>query len=591
MIKNLNIKKFAVIILSAMCVISCKKSSTDTGGYPPSGGGGTTNPVKIDSTYSPVDPALPITAGFFLDGFTGKIFTSVEGITGAVPTAAPTDSLTINLNKVLAKVPTLIYGNNSNLWSGQMVTQPNLMQYITDLSPNIIRAPAGSISDIYFFDGTDAMHAPADAPAQILNASGTAGAAGYWYGGNTASWTFSLDNYYKLLTQSNSTGLVTVNYGYARYGTSANPVAAAAHLAANWVRYDKGRTKYWEIGNETYGNWEAGYRIDLSKNKDGQPEYVNGALYGKHVTVFVDSMKAAAKEINATIFIGASLYQEPPYGGAYTSIQTWNQGVLTSGGTSADFYIVHNYFTAYNANSSVADILKTSNVPSAVMKYLQQQTTAAGAAMKPVALTEWNIQAMGSKQNVSFIAGIHAAKTLGEIIKNNYGEASRWDFANGYDNGDDMGLFNNGSESGAPLWNPRPAFYYMYYFQKYFGDRMVADSLKAAYNNSDITTYSSTFTSGQAGTIIVNSGASNHIVSIDFQHFPAGSKYYWYVLTGGTDNGGFSGQVFVNGNGPASPTGGPLNYATIKPYSAPLAGTIKINVPSMSVIYLVADKK
>jgi len=62
-------------------------------------------------------------------------------------------------------------------------------------------------------------------------------------------------------------------------------------------------------------------------------------------------------------------------------------------------------------------------------------------------------------------------------------------------------------------------------------------------------------------------------------------------LTGGTDNGNFSGQVFVNGIGPSAATGGPLNYATLKANAAPLTGTIKISVPPLSVIYLVADKK
>lgn len=587
-----SIKNILVFTIVVNAVSSCSKSPAAASGGGSTGGGGGGSVSKIDSIYAPVDPSLPVSVGFFLDGWTGKTFTSPTAGAGSVTTIAPTDSLTINVNNVLAKVPSNVYGYNSNLWSGQMVTQPNLMQYIKDLSPNVIRAPAGSVSDVYFFNGVDAMHAPADAPPQILNAAGTASVANYWYGGNTGSWTFSLVNYYNLLTQTNSTGLITVNYGYARYGTSANPVAAAAHLAANWVRYDNGRTKYWEIGNESYGSWEAGYRIDVSKNQDGQPEYITGALYGKHVAVFVDSMRAAAKEINATIYIGATIYQEVPYNGAYASIQTWNQGVLSSGGTAADYFIVHDYFTGYNANSSVADILNTSTtVPAAVMNYVQQQTSAAGVAMKPVALTEWNIQATGSKQNVSFVAGMHAAKTLGAIIKNKYGEASRWDFANGYSNGDDQGLFNNGDEPGAPLWNPRPAFYYLYYFQKFFGDRMVADTVKNAINSTDITTYSSTFSSGQAGTVIINSGGANHVVSIDFQHYPAGSKYYWYLLTGGTDNGNFSGQVYVNGIGPATATGGPLNYASIQPYSAPLSGTIKIAVPAMSVIYLVADKK
>ena len=144
-------------------------------------------------------------------------------------------------------------------------------------------------------------------PANLLNSVGDPAAAGYWHGGNTASWTFSLDNYYQLLAQTNSTGIITINYGYARYGTSADPVAAAAHLAADWVRYDNGRTKFWEIGNETFGSWEAGYRIDQSQNKDGQPQLITGALYGQHLKVFADSMRVAAQKVGTTIYIGATL--------------------------------------------------------------------------------------------------------------------------------------------------------------------------------------------------------------------------------------------------------------------------------------------
>lgn len=575
------------ILMLVLFSVACKKANNITG---TGNGGGNTGGTGIDSVYSPVDPSTPATIGFFNNGWAGRTFTAPGTVAGVVPSGSVTDTLTINVNKVLVKVPPYVYGNNSNLWSGQIITQPALMQYIKDLSPNIIRAPAGSVSDVYFWNGTDVSPAPPDAPASLLDATGTTSAANYWYGGNAQTWTFSLANYYQLLAQTNSTGIITINYGYARYGTSANPVAAAAHLAADWVRYDQGRTKFWEIGNETYGNWEAGYNIDVSKNKDGQPALITGALYGQHVTVFADSMRAAAKETGATIYIGATLYDKPAASYDYESIKTWNQGVLSKAGSSPDYYIVHDYFTGYNTNSSVADILGTgTTVPAAVMGYVQSQISSAGAAVKPIAFTEWNIQATGSKQNVSYIAGVHAAKTIGAIIKNQFGEASRWDLSNGWSNGDDQGMFNIGDEPNAPLWNPRPAFYYLYYFQKFVGDRLVMDSLKAI--NGDITTYSSTFSSGQAGTTIINSGSLAHIVSIDFQHFPAGSKYYWYVLTGGTDNGNFSGQVYVNGTGPSTATGGPLNYATLQSFTAPLKGTIKVTVPPLSVVYLMADKK
>jgi hypothetical protein len=569
---------------------ACKKSiSHDNGGGNNGGGGG--NTPTVDSTYSPVDPALPATVGFFGSNWAAKVFAGPAdgGSSPLATTAAVTDSLKINVNHVLAKVQPTVFGNNSNLWMGQYVTQANLMQYITDLSPNIIRAPAGSVSDVYFFDGTDASPAPGDVPDSIYT-NNTLGPTGPWYGGNNASWTFSLNDYYSMLSSTKSQGIFTVNYGYARYGTGPNPVSAAAHLAADWVRRDNGRTKYWEIGNESYGVWEAGYRIDVTRNQDGQPQLITGALYGQHWNVFADSMRAAATQIGATIYIGATLYSSAPQTYDYQSIQTWNQGVLQNAGQGADFFIIHDYYTAYNTNSTVQQIISTGTGEAPTdMAYIKGQLSGAGVATKPIALTEWNIQATGSKQGVSYIAGMHAALTLGSFIRNGFGEASRWDFANGYAGGDDMGMFNIGDEPNAPLWNPRPAFYYMYFFQKFVGDRLVADTMKRS--NTDIVTYSSTFSSGQAGTVIINTGSLNHVVSIDFQHFPAGAKYHYVVLTGGTDNAPFSSQVYVNGVGPATPTGGPLGYAAIEAYSAPLSGTIKLSVPAMTVIYLVADGK
>lgn len=584
---NLDLCCCVLIAFGTMaCSKSVKGSNNNNGG---GGGGGT---VTTDSIYNPVDPAVPATVGFFADNWAARTFAgpSDAGTSPLSTTAAVTDSLTINVNKVLAKVPPTVFGNNSNLWMGQLVTQPNLMQYITDLSPNIIRAPAGSVSDVYFWNGTAANPAPADVPDSIYTNNGTLGPTDPWYGGNTQSWTLSLDDYYSMLASTKSQGIFTVNYGYARYGTGPNPVSAAAHLAADWVRYDNGRTKYWEIGNESYGSWEAGYKIDVTKNQDGQPALVTGALYGQHWNIFADSMRAAALQIGAKIYIGAILYGSPPQSYDYASIQTWNTGVLGSAGAGADFFIIHDYFTAYNANSTVQQILATGTTEAPTdMVYIKSQLSGAGIGTKPIALTEWNIQATGSKQNTSYIAGMHAALTLGTFVRNGFGEASRWDLANGYANGDDMGMFNIGDEPGAPLWNPRPAFYYLYYFQRFFGDRMVFDTLKRS--NTDIVTYSSTFSSGQAGTVIINQGALTHVVSIDIQHFPAGANYHYMILAGGTDNQPFSSQVSVNGTGPATPTGGPLNYSTIKSYSAPLSGTIKISVPAMSVVYLVADGK
>jgi hypothetical protein len=570
-----------VIAISIIGAWGCKKVSNS----PYKGGSSDTT---TDSIYSPVDPSPSATIGFFGYSWAARTFSApADSIVSVASLPAVTDSLMINVNNVLVKTPPLIFGNNTQPNMGQIITQPTLMQYIRDLSPNILRGPGGSVSDVYFWDGNPAHPAPADAPDSIYT-YGTPGPISAWSGQNTESWTLSLANYYNVLAQTNSTAILTMNYGYARYGTGASPVDSAAHLAANWVRYDAGRTKFWEIGNESYGNWEAGYQIDSTRNHDGQPAIITGALYGQHFNVFADSMRAAAHETGATIYIGAILEATQLLMTDFAADQIWNSGVLGKVGNTADFYIVHDYFTAYEANSTVSQILGTgtTEVPTDMAFYMEQLQVH-GAAIKPIAMTEWNIEASGSKQNTSYIAGMHAALTLGSFIRSQFGEASRWDLANGYAGGNDQGMFNIGDEPNAPLWNPRPAFYYMYYFQKCFGDRMVYDTLRQS--NSDLTAYASTFSSGQAGAVIINTGSGNHVLSIDFQHFPAGSKYHWYVLTGGTDNAPFSSQVYVNGIGPATPTGGPLDYSTIKPYGATLNGTIRMPIPAMSVVYLVAD--
>ncbi len=579
---------------------SCKKSNTPgTNNNPPPPAPIVLPTIpKTDSTYNPADPGTPQTVGFFMNVWPQKTFTAPPVTTGAIDSSV-TDVLVVDVNHVIAKVPPYVFGNNSNLWTGQY-TNASLRQYIKDMAPGIIRAPAGSISDLYFWNGTSTSTHPADAPTQIYANGAEQNQYWGWYGVNADPGSMSLANYYDLLQQTNSTGIITVNYGYARYGTSADPVATAAHLAADWVRYDNNRTKFWEVGNETYGNWEAGFQINPGTNMDHQPDTVTGALYGQHFNVFYDSMQNAAAQVGATIHVGATLVDAPPYGGAYPTLVNWNAGVLSNAGAKADFFIVHDYFTAFNTNSTVSDILNTATtVPTSGMNYLKQQLNQYSIPQKPIALTEWNIQAVGSRQDISYIAGIHAVKTFGSILKNGFGEASRWDLANGWGNsttnpppsvpGDDMGLFSYG-QPNVPDGTPRPAFFYQYYFSKFFGDRMVSDSGIAG---ADLTTYSSTFSSGQAGTVIINSGTASHVVDVNFHHFPAGAKYYWYVLTGGTDNGAFSGQVFVNGTGPSSTVaaGGPLNYSSLQAYSAPLTGSILVKVPPLSVVYLVADKK
>lgn len=579
--------KMKTLLTSALFLLlmpACKKGSGGDNGGGNTGGGNTGG----GGTTAPTDPATANTQGFFLDGWAPKNFTAPAYTDTAVPSAAASAFVAIDASSIITKVPAPVFGNNANIWSTQMVTEPTLMAHVKNLKPNVIRFPGGSISDVFFWNAP-ANGRPADVPVNLLDAAGTSSPMYYWFGKNTESWTFSVDNYYNMLQQTGNEGMITVNYGYARYGTGANPVTQAAHLAADWVRYDNGRTKYWEIGNECNGTWEAGYRINTADNKDGQPSVVTGALYGQHVKVFVDSMQAAAKSIGKTIFIGAYLLEKQPESWQTATDQTWNNGVLSQSGNKADYYVIHSYYTPYQTNANANDILATaSDNTIAMMSYIKGNIAANGATVKPIALNEWNITSQGSMQQVSFVNGMHGAILLGEAIKNKYGMTSRWDMANGWDNGNDHGMFNQGDEpGGVSKWNPRPAFYYMYYFQRLLGDRMLSTSV----TGTGLMAYASSYTSGEKGVIVVNKANAAQTVQLTLQNFTPGSRFYWYTLTGGTDNGEFSRKVFVNGKGPSEASGGPsTEYTTLKAYSAVTSGGVKVTMPARSVVYLVMDK-
>ncbi|MBN2519067.1 MAG: T9SS type A sorting domain-containing protein [Bacteroidales bacterium] len=498
-----------------------------------------------------------------------------------IPANSAEVNIKIDFSDTLAKVSKYIYGTNANQYTGNYNNETKLINYIKLLSPNIIRYPGGLHSNEYFWStgydwSTGYINLPEDIPDLLMNSNGSTYEP-FWVPGG-GYWTFGLDDFYSFIEKTGCEALITVNYSYARYGTGPTPVQTAAKLAADWVRYDNGRTKYWEIGNENCASWASGYRIDLSLNQDGQPEIITPKLYGEHVKIFIDSMKKAAAEIGHTIYIGSQN----------------DEGVLEGAGNSPDWMVDHTYFTPYQQNSNISTILNS--VPAEAKKYADKtiaQTEKYGTDQKPVTMTEWNIFAEGSGQSSSYINGIHAVQVMGELIKNQYGMANRWDIANGWDNqnkGDDMGMFSTGNDldGSAYKWNPYASFLYMYYFQKFFGDHMV--KVTSIENDNDIEAFASRFNSGESSIVLINKSSIEKTVRIFPQNFKVGNRYYYYTLTGGTDNGDFSFQVFVNGNGPSTQLGGPIeSIETIKANSVLIDDQIKINLPALSVHFVLLD--
>lgn len=512
--------------------------------------------------------------GFFMADWTPRTTVSPEYVDAQQATDPVTVALTIDFSDTITKIPDYLFGDNANLWTGWMSDNKTLMENIANRETRLLRGPGGSISDVFFWN-RNLNQRPADVPNTLMGSTSTDWP---WYGDRPESWTMDVDSFYSILSKVGASGMITVNYGYARYGTSADPVAQAAHMAADWVRYDNGRSKFWEIGNEVFGSWEAGYRIDLAQNKDGQPEYITPTLYGQHCVVFIDSMKAAAAETGVDIKIGIVMVEASSTGA------TWNQSVAAQVGDKADFYSVHSYFTPYNQNSDVTTILNSASLTGNYKTYVWNEVAKAGKPKLPVALTEYNIFAQGSNQAVSHANGMQAVLVTGELIKTGYGAATRWDLANGYDNGNDHGMFAY-NEPDVPNYTPHPAFFHLYYMRKFTGDVLLNSSMTGA---PAVVVIPTAFSSGQIGASLINTSKLKKVVRLNLKDYKVGDRFYTYTLTG-TDGVDFSRKVFVNGAGPTLAAGGPADYEAVKANSSVIGEEIKIILPPLSAVYVLVE--
>ena len=513
--------------------------------------------------------------GFFMAGWTPRTATVPEYTDVPAVTDPVTVAVTVDFSDTVTKVSPYLFGDNANLWTGPMSDDATLMKHIANRDQGVMRGPGGSTSDAFFWN-RGVTQRPPDVPLTLLN--DPSNSSWPWYGQRAENWTMHADSFYSILSKAGVTGMITVNYGYARYGTSANPVAQAAHMAADWVRYDNGRTKFWEIGNEVFGSWEAGYRIDRSLNKDGQPEYITPELYGQHCRVFIDSMKAAAAETGKDIKIGVVMVE------AASTHASWNTGVASQAGDIADFYVVHSYYTPWNTNSDVATVLGSFSKTEGYRDYVRTTVEAAGRQMLPVALTEYNIFAVGANQAVSHANGMQAVLATGEMIRSGFGAACRWDLANGWDNGNDHGMYAY-NEPGIPKYEPHPAFYHLYYMRRHTGDVLLNSTVTGA---PGVVITPTAFSSGHAGASLVNTTKVRKVVRVNLKDHGVGERFYTYTLTGtmGTD---FSRKVFVNGTGNNLDAGGPAGYETLKADAVVIGEDIRIVLPPLSAVYILVD--
>jgi hypothetical protein len=468
-------------------------------------------------------------------------------------------------------------GTAVTAWTGPLSGQTALMEHLDLLAPPVLRYPGGNWSDIFFWDGTYK-----DVPDSVPDGTATGRLKALSPQSGANSWTLTLDDYYRMRDRFGCEGLMTVNYAYARYGTGPDPVGRAARYAADWVRADAGRTRFWEVGNEDDGPWQPGFKIDTGKNRDGQPELISGELYGRHFRAFADSMRKAADDIGATIYIGAQIMHEDRRNYWNVPDRSWNAGVFREAGDSPDYYVVHNYFAA-RGSDPVGRYCAGADAIDEMMTFIKKDIAEKNAAVRPVALTEWNIDlSAAARVNSSFADAMQSVLVFGKLARNGYGMSCRWLVA-----GDGFRMFYESASAGTPKWNPQPDYFTMYFLQRTLGDRSVSVSVSGS---SEVEAFASTFNRKAAGVVVVNKGKTERTVSLDIQNHAPGSAYYLYTLTGGNDDPDYPQTVIVNAAEPDNDAGGPIgDLETIEAYRYAAEGGVVFQSPGRSIQYVIVE--
>ncbi|MGH3416619.1 MAG: alpha-L-arabinofuranosidase, partial [Actinocrinis sp.] len=259
-------------------------------------------------------------------------------------------NVTVNAHEGLGQIPATGYGLNSAVWDSTMNTPP-VQDLLGQANIGMLRYPGGSYGDIYHWQDNTAP------------------------GGYVAPGT-DFDSFMGTAKKIGAQPILIANYG-----------TGTPDEAAGWVRYanvTKGYgDKYWEIGNENYGNGYYGADWEADNHASKSP-----TAYADNVLQYASAMKA----VDPTIKIGAVLTLPGNWpDGVLASGDSadWNRTVLQIAGSAVDFVIVHWYPSGTGASTVLSE-------PEQLTGELQQlrqeinQYGGANASRLGVALTEVN---------------------------------------------------------------------------------------------------------------------------------------------------------------------------------------------------------
>jgi alpha-L-arabinofuranosidase len=382
-----------------------------------------------------------------------------DTLTGGTPSSA-----TVNASPVANFAPIAV-GLNTASWDGNLVTNgtPGL---VSALGVQTLRYPGGSTSDNYHW-----MTNSPDDPSQ---------------GGTVPSAHF--DAFMSLVKSTGSQAMITVNYGSGSPGEAADWVRYAnqggPHYSGPVPTYSPTASprgynygiKYWEVGNELYGDGTFGATWEVNHQTHDAATYANGVV----------SYSAAMKAVDPSIHVGAVLTAPnnwPDYVPVGNTGLTWNQTVLPIACSAIDFVVIHWY--PQNPGSETDQFLLESSTLTGWpygIKYMvstlkSQLASYCGSHAKDVEITVTETNSVSynpSRQTTSLVNALFLADQLMLWFENGATNVDWWTLHNSpvtWGNPDptlygsytfgDYGVLSTGFDPEPPVNTTFPAYYGM----------------------------------------------------------------------------------------------------------------------------------
>jgi hypothetical protein len=299
--------------------------------------------------------------------------------------------------EVTKKINEGLFGINVALWDGDLLL-PATEKFVKDVNHHVLRYPGG-------------LRADEDHWEEVLKKK---------------DWMVDIDEFLDFCRKTNTTPMITVNFG-----------TGTPEEAARWVNHvnkvRKANVKYWEIGNELYGDWH---------NNHCTPEE-----YGKRAREFAKQMKA----VDPSIVVTAVWMLEGE----------WNRKTFEQLKDVVDGVNVHHYPQG-SGQENDAGLLAAPQTLNEILPGVRKQLEQSGVAGKKyeIWLTEWNsVDFKPGPQTLGIVNALFVADYLGMLTHHNIEQASYWDVHNNMTpEGGDYGYL---SRVGAPDGDnaPRPSYW------------------------------------------------------------------------------------------------------------------------------------